>query len=142
MKEQSRRQALELMEQEAAHRMAVLEKLAQQVPYYERLLEAKADLSKMTAAVEAAVYQKSEAQTRGHLPLHGFDNIQVPITLSHILYFCYSTHLVALLVPTKYQVMQDSRFRLALALREAGVIQSSYAKSIIQALHPRPQAPI
>lgn len=82
MKEQNRRQALELMEQEAAHRMAVLERLAQQVPYYERLLEAKADLSKMTAAVEAAAYQKPEAQTRGHLPLHGFDNAQVPTAMS------------------------------------------------------------
>lgn len=60
------------MEQETAHRMAVLEKLAQQVPYFDRIQEVKADLLKTTAAVEAATYLKPEEQLRGHLPLNGF----------------------------------------------------------------------
>jgi hypothetical protein len=122
--------------------MAVLEKLAQQVPYYERIQEAKADLSKTTAAVEAATYQQPEEQLRGHLPLNGFADAHVRATSLARKWNEQRAELTRLCCCCMLQVMQDSRFRLALALREAGVIQSNYAKSIIEALHPRPQAPI
>ena len=67
------------MEQEREHRMALLEKLAQQVPYYDKLQDIEADLSKTTAAVDAATYVKPDAIARGHFPLNGFSDTEVRV---------------------------------------------------------------
>lgn len=59
-------------------------------------------------------YHRPATPTRGHIAMRGFAD---------------------------KALFKDARFRLGLALREAGVHQSEAARRAIAALHPRPQAP-
>lgn len=65
--------------------------------------------------MKAHQYIEIEEETRGHLPLNGF---------------------------TDQRVIRDTRFRLAEALRLAGVANSSAAKEIVQRFHQRPHLAI
>ena len=84
------------------------------MPYYDALQNASSKLDHVTAATEAQKYHKPDELSRGFCPLNGF---------------------------TDKRIFKDARFRLGLALREAGVHQSAAAAAVISALHPRPMAP-
>ena len=91
-----------------------LSALAATVPYYERLLNAKADLSKMTVARENDVYQEdltglSDFQ-HGEGKLRSFTN---------------------------EKVFSDVRFRLGAALHAAGIAQSAASRAVVRQLIPR-----
>jgi len=111
--EEQRRKEKKHLEEEA-RRLDILNKLAEQVPYWDALQAAESKLDHVTAAVEAQKYQKPEEVSRGHLSMNGF---------------------------TDQKLFKDARFRLGLALREAGVHQSAAAAAVISSLHPRQQAP-
>lgn len=91
-----------------------MNKLAEQVPYYENIQAVESKLDHITVAADAQKYFKPDEETRGHLALNGF---------------------------TDKKLFRDARFRLGLALREAGVHQSAAAAAVIAQLHPRQQAP-
>jgi hypothetical protein len=88
--------------------------VAAQVPYFDALQNASSKLDHVTAAVEAQKYLKPGELSRGHLALNGF---------------------------TDKAIFKDARFRLGLALREAGVHQSAAAAAVIRQMNPRPMAP-
>ncbi len=67
------------------------------------------------AAVKAQEYVEGEELGRGFIPMFGF---------------------------TDKKIFSDIRFKIGVALREAGVHMSSAARTIVNQLHPRPQAPI
>ena len=91
-------------------------KLAAEVPYYETLQQVQSKLDHVTASVKGHEYIKSEEDmTRGHLPLNGF---------------------------TDQTIIRDARFRLATALRNAGVMHSSAARDAIARFHPQPHLAI
>ena len=60
-------------------------------------------------------YIKYDELTRGHLPMNGF---------------------------TDNKVIKDARFRLAAALRSAGVINTVAARTAIAQFHPQPHLAI
>lgn len=95
--------------------MELLAKLAQQVPYWESIQNIESRLDHVTAAVKGQEYVKGEELTRGHLPLNGFAD---------------------------GNIIKDTRFRLAEALRRAGVMQSDAARQAVAAFHPRPHLAI
>ena len=95
--------------------MALLLKLAEQVPYFEAIQNVSSKLDHITASVKGHEYFKGEDLTRGHIPLNGF---------------------------TDRAVIRDSRFRLATALREAGIHGSEAAKLVVQQFCPRPHLAI
>ena len=84
------------------------------MPYWDALQNASSKLDHITASAESHRYFKPEEASRGFQSLNGF---------------------------TDKKVFKDARFRLALALREAGVQHSSAAKAIVQSMNPRVQAP-
>lgn len=99
---------------EELRRGELLNKLAEQVPYFDAIQSVESRLDYITAAADAQRYQKPEEISRGHHALNGFADVKL---------------------------FQDARFRLGLALREAGVHQSAAAAAVIAQLHPRQQAP-
>mmetsp|Transcript_36290 Transcript_36290/g.34299 ORF Transcript_36290/g.34299 Transcript_36290/m.34299 type:complete len:746 (+) Transcript_36290:142-2379(+) len=109
-----------LKEEEAevadSRRLEALIRLAQQVPYFGNMQRVKANLAHLTASAKGHEYQPAlEEEGRGHLPLNGF---------------------------TDTKVISDARFRLATALRQAGVQHTDAAKHAVAAMHPRPQLSI
>jgi hypothetical protein len=85
-----------------------------QVPYWEAMQNASSKLDHITASAEAHRYCKPEEVSRGFQSLHGF---------------------------TDKKVFKDARFRLGLALREAGVHQSAAARAMVSGMSTRAQAP-
>lgn len=87
-----------------------------QVPYYDAIQDASSRLDHITASAKGHEYVASgDPLYRGHLPLNGF---------------------------TDGKVIQDSRFRLAEALRRCGVAGSEAARAVVAQFHPRPQLAI
>ena len=88
----------------------------------------------------------TEEAIRGHIPSYGFADGKV----TYRAFTCTShaprpTHGVLTLrmyVPDVMQVIHDARFRLATALREAGVHRSEAAMRAVQSFHPRPHLAI
>jgi hypothetical protein len=109
-----------LKEEEAevadSRRLEALVRLAQQVPYFDSMQRVKANLAHLTASAKGHEYQPAlEEEGRGHLPLNGF---------------------------TDTKVISDARFRLAAALRQAGVQHTDAARHAVAAMYPRPQLSI
>jgi hypothetical protein len=87
-----------------------------QVPYYEAIQDATSKLDHITASAKAHEYvAPEEPGVRGHLPLNGF---------------------------TDGRVVQDTRFRLAEALRRCGVAGSQAAKNVVAQYYSRPHLAI
>jgi hypothetical protein len=86
------------------------------VPYYDAIQDATSKLDHITASAKGHEYIAcDDPQYRGHLPLNGF---------------------------TDGRVIQDSRFRLAEALRRCGVAGSEAARSAVAKFYPRPHLAI
>ena len=85
------------------------------MPYWEAIQNAESDLSHVTASVRGHEYHASAPLGRGHLPMHGFDA---------------NTYL------------SDTRFRLATALRAAGLQNSEAARVAVAKFNPRPHLAI
>jgi hypothetical protein len=86
------------------------------VPYWSAIQEVESKLGHITASAKAHEYvSPEEAATRGHMALNGFSDSKV---------------------------IQDSRFRLAEALRNLGLAHSEAAKVAVQSFIPRPQLAI
>jgi len=92
-------------------KMQFLMELASQVPYWDAIQNATAKLDHVTAAVEAQKYLGFEEQARGHKTSTGYAD---------------------------KQIIGDARFRLATALREAGVASSKAAAIAVHEYFPRP----
>ena len=86
-----------------------------QCPYWEGLQNIKSRLDHTTQAVEASVYHGAIDYTRGHIPLYGFAD---------------------------KNIIKDTRFKLICALRTAGLANSSYAKSVMEKINPKPHLAI
>jgi len=93
-------------------RLERLSALAASVPYFEKILNAKADLSKNTVCREHDIY---EEDLRG---LHDFQSKQLS---------CFSNE----------KVFSDVRFRLGAALHAAGVARSAASRSLVKSIVPR-----
>lgn len=85
------------------------------MPYFEAIQNAESKLDHVTASAKAHEYFKGEDLTRGHIPMNGF---------------------------TDAKVITDSRFRLAAALRSAGIQHSEAARVAVANFCPRPQLAI
>jgi hypothetical protein len=148
-KEEEKHRRLLQKQEEEAHRLELLAKLAATVPYWDAIENATSQLGHVTAAVRAqewyvrthsiylsiihltltpstnTIYNncamlplpryKPEELTRGFLDLNGFGD---------------------------KKIIGDARFRLAEALREAGVASSKMAQHAVQAFCPRPHLAI
>lgn len=86
-----------------------------QVPYFDAIQDPQSRLDHITASAKAHEYIAPEEGTRGHLPLNGF---------------------------TDGRVIQDTRFRIAEALRQGGVAGSRAAREVVARLYPRPHLAI
>ena len=96
-------------------RQALIQKLAQSVPYYEALLNAQSDIHHVTAAAAAHAQQFEHIDTaRGHHPMFGFDT---------------------------NRVFKHAGFRLGLALRAAGVSHTAAARDAVARITHRAPAP-
>lgn len=84
------------------------------MPYWDAMQNASSKLDHITASTESHRYFKPDEAGRGFQSLNGF---------------------------TDKKVFKDARFRLGLALREAGVHQSAAAHVMISNMNPRVQAP-
>lgn len=115
LKEREKLAKEEEKQREEDRRTEMLMKLAATVPYYEDIQNAQSQLNHITAAVKAHEYGGAEEQIRGFMKNTGFDD---------------------------KKIIKDARFRLAAALRDAGVAQSKIAKGVVQAFHPRPHLAI
>lgn len=104
----------ELIEKEK-QQLLFLQKLAEGVPYIQAIRDAKPRLMDLTTAVKGHQFVSHQEFSRGHMPLQGF---------------------------TTNDIVNDARFRLACALREAGLAGSEAARSAVEAFHPRPQLAI
>mmetsp|Transcript_49844 Transcript_49844/g.85708 ORF Transcript_49844/g.85708 Transcript_49844/m.85708 type:complete len:98 (-) Transcript_49844:1172-1465(-) len=92
----------------------MLEKIAAQVPYYDRLQEIEADLTKDTAFTRANLFAEGD-KARGYHPMFGYSD---------------------------KKVFTDIRFKIGLALREAGIAHTSHAAQVVaQMAGPRAPAP-
>lgn len=100
---------------EELKRIEILNKLAQQVPYFDAIQDASSKLDHITASAKAQEYIQHDAPTRGYIPLNGFTDVRV---------------------------IKDTRFRLVEALRNCGVINSQAAQQAIAKVNPRPQLAI
>eukprot|EP01041_Mallomonas_annulata_P009797 gene9797-20385_t len=104
-KEIQRRQREEEAKESEEKRLQILQQLAAQVPYWDKIQNAKAMLSHITIAAAAHAYIPVEEEgTRGHLPLNGF---------------------------TDERVFRDARFRLGLALHAAGLQHTEAARMVV-----------
>ena len=91
-----------------------LQRLAETVPYYQAMIDAKADLSKMTVARENDVYVED-----------GRGLLDFQIGAGKMRSF------------TNEKVFSDVRFRLGVALHAAGISQTAAARDIVKRLVPR-----
>ena len=114
-KEKQKQQKMQEKEQEDAQRLEILAHLATTVPYWDAIVNATSQLEHVTAAVKAQEWQQPEELSRGFMSLNGFGD---------------------------RKIIQDARFRLAEALREAGIAQSKVAASVVKEFHPRPHLSI
>jgi hypothetical protein len=73
--EDKKRRHLEYEVQEQK-RLQLLEKLAQQVPYWENIQAATSKLEHITAAAKGHEYIKGEELTRGYIPMNGFTYVR------------------------------------------------------------------
>ena len=73
-----KRQREEEMRLAEEGRLEMLNRLASQVPYWDNILNAKANLGHITASVKGHEYQPcTEEAVRGHMPSYGFDDGKV-----------------------------------------------------------------
>lgn len=115
----------ELEKRERQHRAALIEerrleicmRLAAQVPYYDEILNAKSKLEHLTSSALSHQYNGHgrPSDQRGHIPSYGFAD---------------------------KSIIRDARFRLAEALRYAGVHHSEAAKAAVRSNMPRPHLQI
>eukprot|EP01038_Epipyxis_sp_PR26KG_P006977 gene6977-9537_t len=98
-------------------KMEFLIKLSQQVPYYDSIENIESKLEQATVSTLAQMYVKNDELNiyRGHIPMNGF---------------------------TDQKVIKDSRFRLASALRSAGVHNSDAARQVVAQIFSRPHLAI
>jgi len=111
--QQHKEKTLDMLMEEQ-QRIEKLNALARKVPYYNSILNAKADLQKTTVARFNDFYQE------GSLGLADFQ---------------HGTKRMHFFPDEK--IFSDVRFRLGVALREAGVAQSSYARAVVKEMIPR-----
>ena len=104
----------QLLAMQEAEKEDRLLRLAKSVPYYQALLDAKADLSKMTVARENDVYAED---TSGLLDFQ--------VGASKLRSF------------TNEKVFSDVRFRLGVALHAAGMSQTVAARDMVKRIIPR-----
>ena len=71
-REEDKKRQLQEAQQQEQHRLELLAKLAEQVPYWESIQAATSKLDYITAAARAQEYIKGEEMTRGYIPLNGF----------------------------------------------------------------------
>lgn len=114
-REEERKRKEEEYNKQEQRRLELLAKIAEQVPYWENIQNATSKLDYITIAARGQEYVKGEEPGRGHMPLHGF---------------------------TDKNVFSDARFRIAFALRAAGVHTSEAAKNLVMKMHSRQAAPI
>ena len=118
LREDARLAAQKRSEQAAERRLEGLARLAASVPYYERVVNARADLTRTTVAAtrhsEGFVPQDPNEPAVFRNAMHGYDS---------------------------KAVFKDARFRIGLALRAAGIAHTSAAASLVRSLAPRAQAP-
>lgn len=114
-KEREKQQKVREKEEEEAKRLEILANLAMTVPYWDAIENATSQLDHVTAAVKAQEWQQPEEMSRGFLALNGFGD---------------------------KKIIRDARFRLAEALRGAGIAQSKVAADVVREFHPRPQLAI
>ena len=114
-KEQDKVRRLAQKAEEEAQRLELLMKLAASVPYWDAVENATSQLDHVTAAAKAQEWVQPEQLTRGFLESYGFGD---------------------------KKIVRDTRFRLAEALREAGIAQSRVAAEVVQRFNPRPHLAI
>ena len=113
-KEEERRNRERAFFEKEEKRRELISKIAEQCPYWDSVQNAVSKLDHLTAASKGHEYIKGPDPGRGFLPVNGF---------------------------TSRKIMSDAKFRIAVALREAGVAHSSAARDLVQKLHVRPNAP-
>lgn len=113
-KQQSRQLELEKLAQHDAARLRALARLAESTPCAKAVAAAKSDLSKLTAATVARNQRSGERSQTG---LAYADTQDQPITGF-----------------TDAQLFKDPRFRLASALRDAGLAHTNAARIAVQKL--------
>jgi len=109
-KEELKRKKEEELILKEKQRVEWLNKLAEQVPYWESIQNATSMLDHVTVAVKTQEYHAPN-YTRGYMPMNGFAN---------------------------QEIIRDARHRLATALRAAGVQHTQAARDIVARFHPRP----
>ena len=114
-KEQDKVRRLAQKAEEEAQRLELLMQLAASVPYWDAVENATSQLDHVTAAAKAQEWVQPEQLTRGFLESYGFGD---------------------------KKIVRDTRFRLAEALREAGIAQSRVAAEVVQRFNPRPHLAI
>jgi hypothetical protein len=113
---QQRKQHEEELLMEEERKIAMLQKLAEQVPYFDTISNIETRYDQATASTVGHQFVENEEEaTRGHIPLYGFAD---------------------------QRIIRDTRFRLAEALRSAGLAQSSAARDLVQRMNPRPHLAI
>lgn len=105
---------LELKKISEREKLERLSKLAASVPYYDRILNASADLSKTTVARANDIYEEDLTG------LYSFQQGDGKLTSF-----------------TNEKVFSDLKFRLGAALHAAGVAQSAASKAVVRKLVPR-----
>ena len=103
----------QVREEEA--RLDRLNSLAASVPYYESIMDKAPDIHKTTKARENDFYRKPKLQDFQSGNLRSF---------------------------TTDKVFSDSKFKLASALHEAGLSNTTYARDVVRAAIPRNEGPI
>jgi hypothetical protein len=114
-KEQEKARRVAQKAEDDAQRLELLMQLAASVPYWEAVENATSQLDHVTAAAKAQEWVEPEVRSRGFLESYGFGD---------------------------KKIVRDARFRLAEALREAGIAQSRVAAEVVQQFHQRPHLAI
>lgn len=114
-KEEEKKRKEEELKQNEIKKLELLAKIAEQCPYWDNIQNVESKLDYITIAALNSMYQKGEDLTRGHIPMMGF---------------------------TDKEIIKDSRFKLITALRNAGVVQSEYARAAIAKINPMPHLAI
>ena len=109
-KEDLRRKKEEELILREKQRVEWLNKLAEQVPYWDSIQNATSMLDHVTVAVKSQEYHAPN-YSRGYMPMNGFAN---------------------------QEIIRDARHRLATALRAAGVQHSEAARHAVAQFFPRP----
>jgi hypothetical protein len=117
-KRQKQKLLEEQVQEEEQRRLELLNKLAEQAPYWSSIQNIESRFDHATTSSTAQSYiprDEVDELTRGHLPLNGF---------------------------TDHRVIRDTRFRLVEALRMANLMNTQAAAEIVQRYHPRPHLAI